>query len=368
MSVSCGMKILKYQILIITFFMLFVNVGQGAPKRIWATYIAPMGPLGADRQEKGRLDCTGDTVYAATQRGKLAALDAETGKIRWKSGLKAKPNGVAADDNGVYLGLEDGTFRSYYAETGELMWTMELKSSVVSKPAVWNGIVYFITGDETLYAVDAATGKWKWQYSRDTRKQMTIMGLPAPVISDGVVFAGTGDGLLVALDALTGKLKWGKKPRRSPARFEDADATPLVAEKSVIMAIYDGGVFSVDREAGTINWGFERGSIMPISSDDNLVIVSGQDNAVHALNPVNGDEKWSYSTHGGRPDYTGVVSYNGRVLFGSSWGKVRVLDAESGEVIEKFHTWGGVYSTPAICDGVAYVLNGRGQVEAISLR
>lgn len=348
--------------------MFFVNVGQGAPKRIWATYIAPMGPLGADWKEKGRLDCVGDTVYAASRRGKLAALDAKTGKIRWKTGLDAVPNGLAADAGGVYLGLEDGAFRAYDAKTGERKWTMELKSAIVSRPTVWNGIVYFITGNETLYAVDAVTGKWKWQYNRNSRKQMTILGLPAPVISEGVVFVGAGDGALVALDALTGELKWGKKPMGTSARFEDADATPLVSEKTVIMAIYDGSVFSVDRQTGIINWGFDRGSIMPISKEGGLIIVSGQDNSIHALNPVNGEEKWSYSAHDGKAEFTGAVSHDGRVLVGSSWGRVHVLDAQSGEVIKKFHTWGGVYSTPAICDGVAYVLNGRGQVEAISLR
>jgi len=363
------MNLIKYHIVILSFLVLFIGAGEGAPKRIWSTYIAPMGPIGADRHEKGRLDCAADTVFAASQRARLAALDAKTGKIRWKIKLTAVPNGLVADGDAVYLGLEDGSFRAYDAKNGQEKWSMELKSAIVSRPALWNGMVYFLTGDETIHAVDAATGKWKWRYKRDTRKKMTILGLPAPVISDGVVFEGTGDGAVVALDALTGKLLWGKKPMRGAhARFEDADATPLVTEKTVVMAIYDGKVYSIDRETGSIKWEFDAGgSIMPISESAGLIIISGRDNAVHALNPLNGRAEWSYGVRGDEVELTGAIGHDDRVLFGSSWGRVYVLDARSGDVIEKFHTWGGVYSTPAICDGVAYVLNGRGQVEAISL-
>lgn len=385
-----------------------IHNARSAPGRLWATYIAPMGPVGANWREGAALACAGeDIIYAASRRGRVAALDAATGKIKWEvkvrgikivkkedppewaleykkkekkkfKWLKRKektksriskpmPYGAAADENGVYLGFDDGTFRSFAAADGKERWRMNLKSAVVSAPTLWEGLVYFIAGDDTLYAVDAQTGKWKWQYKRETRKRMTIMGLPRPVINGRTVFFGASDGVVAALDALTGELLWGKRPEANRRRFEDIDSTPSVTKDLVFLATYDGYVFAIDRSSGQVKWSFEQGSIEPIAMAGDLVIVSGQDNRIHALKASTGQEVWKATCHKAKSSLSGAVSLGNRVIFGSSWGKLVILDANDGKKLARFRTWGGITGSPLIVGGKVFVIDGRGQVEAFAL-
>ena len=349
--------------------MFYVTVALSENGRLWATYVAPMGPLGANWKEEASVACNADTVFAGSRRGVIKALDAATGKKKWK--VKAKhaiPQSLAADDKAVYLGLDNGVFNSYGASDGALRWSLPLKSSVVSAPTISNGLVYFITGDNTLYAVDTETGKWKWTYTRDIRKRMTIMGAPRPVISGDTVYMGTADGLIAALNSLTGELLWGKRPETARRRFEDVDSTPLSMEKIVYLATYDGKTFALDEESGNVIWNFDEGSIKPIySTKEGALIVSAQDNYVHALNLNNGQEIWKATCRKGKSVITGAVVVGDRVVFCCDRGHVHVVSAADGKQISKYHTWGAVYSTPVTNGNKVFIIDGRGEVEAFGL-
>ena len=362
------MKHLKYSLFIVAYLMLCFNTSGAKSNRIWSTYVAPFGTLRADWPERALMACDDNAVYVASVRGIVLAIDAQTGDIKWKNKTgKVVPNGIATDGDAAYVGLEDGTFRAYNADDGVELWKMELRSAIVSAPTVCNGMVYFIIGDDTLYAVDAKTGKWKWQYKRDTRKRMTILGLPQPVIKDNKVFIGTSDGLIMALDALSGGLLWGKRPENTRRRFEDADSTPYVTESTVFLSTYDGKTYAVDRKSGNVAWSFDNGSIEPINVVDNMVIVSGQKNYIYALNAANGQKIWRITSNKSNARLTGAVAVGDKIIYGSEFGGVYVVNAADGKKIKRFATWGGVYSTPVVNDNRVYVLNGRGQIEAYEI-
>ena len=363
-------NIIKYQMVILALLMFCIAVvAKTGPAKLWGASVAFLSGMRADWDEEATIACTETAVYAASRRGQIAAIDAATGKIKWKAKLKkAIPFGIAVDDNGVYLGLEDGTFRSYDPNDGKMRWSMDLKSAIVSPPSVWNGIVYFITGDNTFYAVDAQTGKWEWQYKRDPRKRMSILGLPRSIIDQQIVFFGTSDGLITALDALTGEILWGKRLSETRRRFEDVDSTPLILKSSIFIASYDGDVYSIDRESGNIVWKFDRGSIKPIAiTKEGYVVVSGQDNYMHALNQLNGQYEWRFRCHEGKAAFTGAVVVGDKVIFGCSWGHVHIVNSADGEQVKRFRTWGGITCSPVSFGGRVFVLDGKGQVEAYSV-
>ena len=73
-----------------------------------------------------------------------------------------------------------------------------------SSPAVVDGTVYVGCRDAHVYALDAATGRKKWDYP--TSKSWVI-GTPA--VRDGIVYVGTSDSArFMALDAKTGRLRF----------------------------------------------------------------------------------------------------------------------------------------------------------------
>ena len=72
----------------------------------------------------------------------------------------------------------------------------------LSSPAIANGIVYVGSGDQHVYALDAATGALRWSFATGDVVHAS------PAIADGVVYVGSWDRNVYALDAATGRERW----------------------------------------------------------------------------------------------------------------------------------------------------------------
>ena len=71
---------------------------------------------------------------------------------------------------------------------------------------VANGLLYFgSSGDCTVYALDAATGRERWSYCTDAPVRL------APAVWKDRVFATSDDGHLYCLDAASGELLWKQR-------------------------------------------------------------------------------------------------------------------------------------------------------------
>ena len=63
---------------------------------------------------------------------------------------------------------------------------------MLSSPAVANGVIYIGSGDDSVYALNAATGAKLWSYH--TGNQV----FSSPTVANGVVYVGSGDGNMYA--------------------------------------------------------------------------------------------------------------------------------------------------------------------------
>ncbi|MBK7919598.1 MAG: PQQ-like beta-propeller repeat protein [Chloroflexi bacterium] len=61
-----------------------------------------------------------------------------------------------------------------------------------SSPAIADGIVYFGSWDQNLYAVNGRNGQQTWLFT-------TGGGVSSPTIADGVVYVGSDNGALYAI-------------------------------------------------------------------------------------------------------------------------------------------------------------------------
>ena len=100
----------------------------------------------------------------------------------------------------------------------KVAWTFDIpgKGPVEASPIVWNGTIYITSYHNDVYALDAKTGKMKWQYNP---KPTQIVGFPrnrGVGILDGVLYEAMINGHLVALDAKTGKVLWNKQTVANP--------------------------------------------------------------------------------------------------------------------------------------------------------
>src|ERR1035438_4758976 len=177
----------------------------------------------------------------------------------------------AVDGETIYIGSTGGFLYAVDRAAGTEKWKFETKSRIVSSPAVAGGLVYFGAYDSNFYAVDAATGKLKWKFQTGGEWQFTAQHLhgfqPAaeimpdpwdcylssPAIWNGSVYFGSGDGNVYALDAATGALKW---------KFKTGDvvhASPAIADGMVFIGSWDSYFYALDAVTGAEKWRFKTG-------------------------------------------------------------------------------------------------------------
>ncbi|PYN38886.1 MAG: quinonprotein alcohol dehydrogenase [Candidatus Rokuibacteriota bacterium] len=137
------------------------------------------------------------------------------------------------------------------------------KHSLEASPLVKNGVMYVITGNNDVFALDAKTGAILWEYWSDIDKKISALccgwvnrGL---AMGEGLLFSGQLDATVVALDMKTGKVVW-KTPIDKWENGYTITSAPLYYDGLVYTGI-SGGEYGVrgrltalDAKTGAILW------------------------------------------------------------------------------------------------------------------
>jgi outer membrane protein assembly factor BamB len=128
---------------------------------------------------------------------------------------------IAACDTFYWSGA-DGAVRAIHAASGELKWSAYTGGAIVYPPVAYRERLYVGSGDGWVYCFDADSGRLRWRFrAAPVERKIPIFGrlgstwpvASGVVVDDGVVYAAAGianyDGTHVyALDAETGKIRW----------------------------------------------------------------------------------------------------------------------------------------------------------------
>jgi alcohol dehydrogenase (cytochrome c) len=132
------------------------------------------------------------------------------------------------------------------------VWMTHLDKSGVKKkysqeatPLVYNGVMYISTGNDDVFALDAATGAHLWTYkSHITQKNTTVCcgwDSRGVGLGDGRVYVAQLDGTVVALNQANGQILW----KIQNARWQEGytiTMAPLYYNGMVIVGV-SGGEF-----------------------------------------------------------------------------------------------------------------------------
>ena len=153
-----------------------VYFGLGSGTQFWALDLADGHTLWSfdtgDRITSTAL-VAGDTVYVATWRGSIFALERVNGKKRWSYTLNTRQaqsvvdgvGGSMALANGrLYVGDYRGSILSIDASRGSLIWRYATGAQILATPLVASGLVYIGSGDGYFYALDTHSGRPAWRY------------------------------------------------------------------------------------------------------------------------------------------------------------------------------------------------------------
>jgi len=143
-------------------------------------------------------------------------------KWTWTPRSAYEPGAATAAGGLIFTCGDDCRVRAIDGESGKRVWSFLAGGPVQIPPSIWNGRAYFGSNDGYIHCVEAATGKPLWRFrAAPLDRRIMVYGRVSsrwPVgsgvlVHEGVVYAAAGiidyDGTTVcALDAGTGKLKW----------------------------------------------------------------------------------------------------------------------------------------------------------------
>jgi outer membrane protein assembly factor BamB len=187
-----------------------------------------------------------------------------------------------------------------------------------------------------------------------------------------------GDSFLIAVDAATGKTRW-QTARKS---VETAYSTPCVyapkdGKPALIFNSEGHGISAIDPGTGTVVWeyanAFDKRSVSsPVVAGD-LIIGScgsgGGGNFVVAVRPgdpaKNRKPELAYSLKRSASYVPTSVFVGGRLFVWSDAGIVSCLDAATGEVKWQERAGGNFFSSPVWVDGRLFGVSTRGEVVVV---
>jgi eukaryotic-like serine/threonine-protein kinase len=328
------------------------------------------------------------TVYVGSYDGKFYALDARTGVPRWKfategerrfeakglHGMQPKTQTIAdpfdaylsspvAGDGAVYFGSGDGNLYALDATSGRLKWKVHTGDVVHASPAYADGVLYVGSWDSYFYAIDAETGAEKWRFhgGEDPAFHNQVGFQSSPAVVNGVVYTGCRDSNLYALDAATGKEKW-----RFNAGGSWVITSPAVAHGKVIFGTSDTSLYLVvDAESGkpvVRQQGKAYFFASPAVAGD-TVFVGVLNGTLEARDLESGDPLWEFQTEASKRNDGWVLTadrrFNTPLLFWSNWREAPIV-----ATMQQFGV-GAVFSSPLVVGGVVYFGSTDGSLYAL---
>jgi outer membrane protein assembly factor BamB len=328
------------------------------------------------------------TVYVASLDGRLYAVDAQTGKEKWhfstkgerrftapgihganpRTEMMADPFDVflsspAVSNGTIYFGSGDNNVYAVNASDGKEKWRFKTGDVVHASPAVSNGVVYIGSWDRNMYALDANTGReiWRFQTGNDTTIYNQIGIASSAAIANGIVFFGCRDGHFYAVDAATGKQRWSHDNKMGWVI-----ASPAVRDGVVYFPTSDGTRFkALDASTGALKYSIENKAVSfssPALVND-VVFFGSSDGWLHALDTGTGRIKAEFQTDGSKANASKYVDSTGRMNSRALYPDITLDGLIIG--IDRMFTLGSILSSPVVADGILYVGSTDGNIYAL---
>ena len=248
--------------------------------------------------------------------GEVVALNADTGKVRWKVKMGPTESSPLVANGLVYVGDWGGKVYALSAATGRTVWSYQTGDKVKDGLALAGKHVYFGSYDSHVYALDARTGKLFWKASAQQRLGPRGTFYSTPAVAYDRVYIGATDGKMYSYGATSGKLRW------SHGTGGYVYASPAVWNRRVFAGSYNGTFYCFDAATGDVCWQFKSNG--PISGSavviNGIVYFSTLKGWTYGLDARTGKPRWVFR----RGRYASVVT-DRRRLYLAAYARVFAL-------------------------------------------
>ena len=301
-----------------------------------------------------------DVVYFGTQDGIVYAIDAASGDQVWNYPTNAQVMSRYPAHNGKYIFFGAGYGHVYALDmkTGNLVWKQKIgRTGMGGSPCIIRNTVVFPRSDGFITALNCKTGDVEWE-TRLVKGYYVHMNMDS-LASDGKIISGIGTDTIYAMNAATGKFLWSKLLK---ARIDCFNPLAVVDDMIYYIDPVGSGTMCVARKASTGKrfWKYTAPKYVlnnpagdTCVKNDTLYTVMDD---LYALDVKSGDVIWqtnvkkalSYSQRLCR-----LMVEGGIVLLGTT-DRVAAFDVETGGFLWDLNTGGMVYSQPVASNGRIY--------------
>tara|TARA_B100000965_G_scaffold349872_1_gene323291 strand:+ start:5891 stop:7033 length:1143 start_codon:yes stop_codon:yes gene_type:complete len=315
----------------------------------------------------------GLTLYAADAKGRVVALERETGKEKWEVKLKEPLSGAVGAGGGLVLvGTLDGQVITLDEADGSEKWRAQVSSEVLAAPQTNGDVVVVQTQDDKLVGLDISNGERRWIYE-STLPVLTVRGHSEPVVDVRQVFAGLASGKVVALSAETGIPMWEQRVAQPTGRSElermvDIDGRLLLDDQTLYVVSYQGNVAALDAQSGRPLWQHAASSYVGPGAGFGSVYISEADGTVQALDAGSATELWSTEALA-RRQLTAPVAFSNFVAVGDFEGYLHLLAQTDGRMAGRVRVDGdGLRAAPLTVGDLLFVYGNSGDLAAYKLK
>ncbi len=326
-------------------------------------------------------------LYADSTDGKLAAIDATSGKTLWSKSSRTHgwfgwgdkkrkdamyAGGPVVSGDLLAVGTLDGHVYGVNAKDGSPRWEAELDTQVLASPVIVGDDVVVRGSNGRIYSLDAATGERRWVYDEGTVPLLSVRGNGSLLIANGVVFFGSDDGQLVALRLDNGNKLWEQRlasgeGRTEVDRLSDADGDVLLDGNTLYAAAYHGNLVAVDGPSGRPLWSRPFSTYTSLAIKYNSIFGVDDESQVWAFDKSGGADMWKNASLRHRW-LTGPDVQGNYVVVGDAEGYVHWLQTGDGALAARERlSKHAIRAQPLVVGDTVYIEDVKGRIGAYRL-
>jgi outer membrane protein assembly factor BamB len=292
----------------------------------------------------------------------------------------ASGGGLAFGSGRVFVSTGYGTLAALDPATGGVIWVQELDAPGTSAPTVLGDLAYVVSRDSRAWAIDVTNGRIRYQLS-GIPSTTSFAGGAGPAVTDDLAVFPFSSGEVMAVFPQGGIQRWssvisGDRPGQAVGDLSDIGGDPVIDGDRVYVGNFSGVTVALDAASGERIWTAGEGAAGPVWPAGNSVFMVNDLNELVRLDSETGEPIWRVALpdfvktgsflRKGRTVYAhfGPIMAGNRLVVASSDGQLRSFDPTFGDLVGRVALPGGAASSPAIANGVLYVVNKNGQLLA----
>ncbi len=308
----------------------------------------------------------GGVFTMATTDGNVIAVEAETGRIVWRTNVGARISaGVGGSGSITSVVTRDGDL--VVLDNGQVKWKKPLGTRVATAPLVAGGRIFVLGVDRAVQAFDADDGSKLWQVARPG-DPLTLAQSGVIAAFDNTLLVGQGP-RLAGIDPVAAQVRW-EVPIGSPRganeveRLADLIGPALRVGDLVCARSFQAAVGCVNASRGAAAWAKTIGGTEAIAGDAELVFAADASDRLTAWRTASGDVAWTSEALMFR-QLGAPAAFAGSVVYGDVDGTLHWLSRAKGEAQARTPTDGsGIVVAPIVVGGTLVVVTRGGGLYA----